>query len=287
MMHELQASLSDPVFFPFFFALIGLAVGSFLNVVIYRLPKIIESAWQQECAELRGETLPQEEQISLARPRSRCPHCGHMICAIENIPVLSWLFLRGKCSACRAPISVRYPLVELTSALLTTFAAWHFGFGWQALGAALLIWALIALSLIDYDTQLLPDIITLPLLWAGLLFNLSNTFSPLSAAVIGAMAGYLSLWLVYWGFKLLTGKEGMGYGDFKLLAALGAWMGWQMLPLIILMSAFAGAVIGITLILLTKQGRDKPMPFGPYLAIAGFLALFWGQDLTQLYFLFS
>jgi leader peptidase (prepilin peptidase)/N-methyltransferase len=199
------------------------------------------------------------------------------------VPVLSWIFLRGRYSACAKPISLRYPLVEATSGLLCAFAALHFGYGWAATGAMLLIWCLIALTCIDLDTQLLPDSITLPLLWAGLLFNVSGSFVDLQSAVVGAAGGYLSLWLVYWAFKLTTGKEGMGYGDFKLLAALGAWLGWQMLPLTILLSSLLGAVVGITLIVVIKRGRSVPIPFGPYLAVAGILALFWGKPLTRAY----
>ena len=276
--------LADPVVFTILSALMGLAVGSFLNVVIYRLPKIVEYKWRLEVAESRGEPAPETEHLTLAVPRSRCPHCGHVITALENIPVLSWLFLRGKCSACRAPISVRYPLIEAGTAAFTAFAAIHFGFGWSALGAFVLIWSLLALSFIGYDTQYLPDAITLPLLWAGLLWNLFGAFVPVQQAVIGAMAGYLSLWSVYWAFKLFTGKEGMGYGDFKLLAALGAWLGWQVLPLIVLLSALVGAITGIVLIVLTRRGKDIPIPFGPYLAMAGLIALFWGKQLIQYYF---
>lgn len=263
--------------------ILGLVVGSFLNVVIHRLPKMMEREWACQCAELRGEAPPDAEPLSLAKPRSRCPACGHPISALENIPIVSWLALRGKCSACRAPISPRYPLVEAITGLLTAFAAFHFGYGWTAFGAFVLIWSLIALTFIDFDTQYLPDSITLPLLWLGLLFNLFDTYVGLPSAVIGTMAGYLSLWSVYWGFKLLTGKEGMGYGDFKLLAALGAWQGWQMLPLIVLLSSVVGACVGILLIVLAKRGRDIPIPFGPYLATAGLLALFWGKELTQAY----
>ena len=263
--------------------ILGLLVGSFLNVVIHRIPKMMEREWHCQCAELRGEEEPELEPISLARPRSRCPSCGHAITALENIPIISWLLLRGKCSACHAPISVRYPIVEAVTGLLTAFAAAHFGFGWGAVGAIILIWSLIALTFIDFDTKYLPDSITLPLLWCGLLFNLSGTYIDLQSAVLGTMAGYLSLWSVYWGFKLATGKEGMGYGDFKLLAALGAWQGWQMLPLIVLLSSLVGAAIGILLIILAKRGRDVPIPFGPYLATAGLLALFWGQEITQQY----
>ncbi|MFT3960667.1 prepilin peptidase [Propionivibrio sp.] len=276
-------ALADPGVFPAASGILGLLVGSFLNVVIHRLPRMMEREWQCQCAELRGEETPQGETISLIAPRSRCPACGHAISALENIPVVSWLFLRGKCSACQAAISMRYPLVEAVTGLLTAFAAVHFGFGWSALGAILLIWALIALTFIDFDTTYLPDAITLPLLWCGLLFNLGNTYADLPSAVIGAMAGYLALWSVYWGFKLLTGKEGMGYGDFKLLAALGAWLGWQMLPLIVLLSSMVGAVVGILLIVLAKRGREVPIPFGPYLATAGVIAVFWGDTLTQHY----
>lgn len=276
-------ALADPGVFPAASGILGLLVGSFLNVVIHRLPRMMEREWQCQCAELRGEETPQGETISLIAPRSRCPACDHAISALENIPIVSWLFLRGKCSACQAAISMRYPLVEAVTGLLTAFAAVHFGFGWSALGAILLIWALIALTFIDFDTTYLPDAITLPLLWCGLLFNLGNTYADLPSAVIGAMAGYLALWSVYWGFKLLTGKEGMGYGDFKLLAALGAWLGWQMLPLIVLLSSMVGAVVGILLIVLAKRGREVPIPFGPYLATAGVIAVFWGDTLTQHY----
>ena len=277
------ANLSDPVLFSICCGALGLLVGSFLNVVIHRLPLMMERDWLGQCAELRGEDPPAQEPLSLARPRSRCPQCGHAIGALENIPILSWLLLRGRCSACRTPIPLRYPLVEAVTGLLTAFAAAHFGYGWAAAGAIVLIWCLIALTFIDFNTQLLPDSITLPLLWGGLLFNLSGTFTDLHSAVVGAIAGYLSLWSVYWAFKLATGKEGMGYGDFKLLAALGAWLGWQMLPLTILLSSLVGAVVGVVLIVLAKRGRNVPIPFGPYLAAAGLLALFWGKELTHSY----
>lgn len=283
MMQGLLTSITDTTTFTVFCGILGLLVGSFLNVVIHRLPKMMERDWHSQCAELRGEEAPVAEALSLAKPRSRCPNCGHAITVLENIPVLSWLILRGRCSACHAAISVRYPVVEALTGLLTALAAAHFGFGWTAAGAILLVWSLIALTFIDLDTQLLPDSITLPLLWAGLLFNLDGTFVDLQSAVIGAIGGYLALWSVYWAFKLTTGKEGMGYGDFKLLAALGAWLGWQMLPLTILLSSLVGAVVGIALIVLAKQGRNVPIPFGPYLAAAGLLALFWGKDLTQSY----
>ena len=273
--------LANPVVFAATAGLFGLIVGSFLNVVIHRLPKMMEADWQCQCAELRGEELPPTEPLTLATPRSRCPHCGHGITAMENIPVISWLFLRGKCSSCKAPISIRYPLVEAATGLLSAYAAFHFGFGLQAAGAILFVWAMIALTGIDFDTQLLPDSITLPLVWLGLLFNLFGTYTSLSSAVIGAMAGYLSLWSVYWGFRLATGKEGMGFGDFKLLAAIGAWLGWQMLPVTILLSSLVGAIVGVGLIVLAKRGRNVPIPFGPYLAAAGLLALFWGKELNR------
>ena len=285
MSFDFLIHLSNPTFFPCFCGILGLLVGSFLNVVIYRLPKMMERDWLMQCAELRGEAIPMGEHLSLITPRSRCPHCAHAITALENIPVFSWLFLRGKCSGCQAAISIRYPLIEILSGILSALAALHFGYGAAGAGAILLIWALLALTFIDFDTQLLPDSITLPLLWLGLLFNLFGAFTDLQSAVIGAMAGYLALWLVYWAFKLATGKEGMGYGDFKLLAALGAWLGWQILPLTILLSSLSGALIGISLILFAKRGRDIPIPFGPYLASGGLIALFWGKDLTQAYLL--
>lgn len=263
----------------------GLCVGSFLNVVIHRLPIMMEREWQLQCAELRNETTPdQGEALGLATPRSRCPHCGHKIGALENIPLISYfLILRGKCAGCQQAISLRYPLIEILTGSLTAYAVWHFGPTTQAVGAILLLWALIALAAIDFDTQLLPDSITLPLLWLGLLFNIGGTFTTLENAVIGAIAGYMSLWSVFWLFKLATDKEGMGYGDFKLLAALGAWLGWAMLPSIILLSSVVGACIGISLIIFNRHGRNIPIPFGPYLAAAGVIALFWGQQLTKSY----
>lgn len=262
---------------------LGLLVGSFLNVVIHRLPLIMEREWRSQCAELHGDPVPEQPPLTLSRPASRCPSCGAAIRPWHNIPLISWMLLGGKCAACAAPISLRYPLVELLSATLTGLAAWHFGFTAMAAGAIVFTWALIALAGIDLDTQLLPDSITLPLLWLGLALALFPVFVDLPAAVIGAMAGYLSLWSVYWLFKLLTGKEGMGYGDFKLLAALGAWMGWQVLPLIILLSSLVGAVVGIALILGAGRGRSVPIPFGPYLAAAGLIALYAGKPLTHQY----
>jgi leader peptidase (prepilin peptidase)/N-methyltransferase len=273
---------SPPVFITVAAAL-GLAVGSFLNVVIHRLPKMMEREWQAQCAELRGETPPAAARLDLVRPRSRCPSCGHQITALENIPLASYLWLRGRCAACKAAIGIRYPIVEAFSGIATAYCAWRFGFGYAAFGAMLFTWCMIALAVIDIDTQLLPDSITLPLLWAGLLLNLRGTFVDLQSAVIGAVAGYLVLWTVYWAFRLATGKEGMGFGDFKLLAAIGAWLGWKMLPLVILASSFVGAVAGIGLMILARRGRDVPIPFGPYLAGAGLIALFWGKTIVDRY----
>jgi leader peptidase (prepilin peptidase)/N-methyltransferase len=232
---------------------------------------------------LSATAAPAAAPYSLWTPRSACPRCGHAIRPIENIPVASYLALGGRCSACRAPISPRYPVVESLAALLAGYIAWRYGFSMAMLGALLFAWTMIALAFIDLDTFYLPDAITLPLLWAGLLFNLWGTFTDLRSAVIGAAAGYLLLWSIYWAYRLLTGKEGMGYGDFKLLAAIGAWLGWQMLPLTVLLSSFAGAVVGIGLIVLARRGRDVPIPFGPYLALAGLVALFWGEPLTRGY----
>ena len=275
--------LRDPLAFTILSGLVGLFVGSFLNVVIHRLPRMMERDWHAQAAELRGEQAPANERFNLATPRSRCPHCGHQITMLENIPIVSYVVLRGRCAHCGAGISRRYPIVEALSALLSAYAAWHFGFSASALGALLFVWAMVALTFIDLDTQLLPDDITLPLLWLGLAFNLGTTFAELPDAVIGAMAGYLALWSVFWLFKLATGKEGMGYGDFKLLAAIGAWLGWQMLPLTILLSSLVGAVVGILLIVVARHGRNVPIPFGPYLAAAGLIALFWGERITERY----
>jgi leader peptidase (prepilin peptidase)/N-methyltransferase len=274
--------LAEPVLFAGLVFLFSLLVGSFLNVVIHRLPKMMEADWHAQCAELRGETA-EPPRYNLWVPRSACPQCGHQITALENIPLLSWLWLRGRCSACSNPISARYPLVELLTALLSVAAAWKWGVTLQTAAAVLLIWTLVALAFIDLDTTLLPDSLTLPLLWLGLLVNLGGHFASLSDAVIGAIAGYLILWSVYWLFKLATGKEGMGYGDFKLLAALGAWLGWQMLPVTLLLSSAVGAVVGIAMIVLVKHDRRVPIPFGPYLAGGGLVALFFGADLTQAY----
>lgn len=263
--------------------LLGLTVGSFLNVVIHRLPKMLERQWRAECAELDGRENPPAARYNLIVPRSGCPACGHRITAFENIPVASYLALGGKCSACNTRISPRYPAVEALSGALSGYIAWRFGFGAAALGALIFTWALIALAFIDLDTFFLPDDITLPLLWTGLLFNLWGVFTDLQSAVIGAIGGYLALWSVFWLFKFATGKEGMGYGDFKLLAAIGAWLGWKMLPLTILLSSFVGAAIGILLMVVARHGRNVPIPFGPYLAIAGLIALLYGDAVNKYY----
>ena len=262
----------------------GLIVGSFLNVVIHRLPIMMQSRWRSDCCELLElETQPEGDRLTLSTPNSHCPHCKAAIRPWQNIPVVSYLLLGGKCANCKAKISPRYPLVELATGLLTLALMWQFPFSLALLGAMLFTWALVALTMIDVDHQLLPDDITLPLLWLGLALNLNATYVSLPEAVMGAMCGYLFLWGIYWLFKLLTGKEGMGYGDFKLLAALGAWLGWQALPLIILLSSLVGAVIGGLLMLLQRRGRDVPMPFGPYLAAAGWIAMMWGDTITRFY----
>ena len=259
----------------------GLLIGSFLNVVVYRLPIMAQRELENYIAHEAGKELPHQDRFNLMVPRSACPHCGHRITALENIPIVSWLFLRGKCSACKAPISPRYPIVEAVTGLLSAVLVWHFGSGWLGLASLVFAYFLVAMTLIDYDTKTLPDDLTFPLLWLGLLINLDGTIVPLRDAVIGAMAGYMSLWAVYWLFKLATGKEGMGYGDFKLLAALGAWMGWAMLPTIIILSSVVGAIVGIGLIVFARRDRNNPIPFGPYLAAAGMIALLYGIPLTR------
>ncbi|MEQ1773241.1 MAG: A24 family peptidase [Burkholderiales bacterium] len=273
----------DPSIFLCFAVLMGLAVGSFLNVVIHRLPKMMERQWRLECAELDGKEPPIAERYNLITPRSRCPACAQPVTALQNIPVISYLVLGGKCAGCKTRISPRYPCVEILSSALAGYAAWRFGPTLAGLGAIIFVWAMIALTFIDLDTFYLPDDITLPLLWTGLLFNLGNVHVDLQSAVIGAAAGYLALWSVFWLFKLVTGKEGMGYGDFKLLAAIGAWLGWQILPLVILLSSLVGALIGIGLMVFARHGRETPIPFGPYLAIAGVIALFHGPVINRQY----
>lgn len=267
-------------------ALLGLIVGSFLNVVIHRLPLMMEREWRTQCAELLGhQPAADSEQpaLSLWRPRSRCPHCGHLISAVENIPLLSYLLQRGRCAHCNAPISIQYPLVEAVSGLLAGVVAWKLGFGWPAAAALIFTWTLLTASVIDFRHQLLPDDLTLPLLWLGLGVALFGLFADLPSAVIGAMAGYLALWLVYQAFRLLTGKEGMGFGDFKLLAALGAWAGWPYLITIIILSSLVGAAFGLALILLRQRDCQIPMPFGPFLAAAGWIALLWGESINTTY----
>lgn len=276
---------SNPIAFTVIVTILGLLIGSFLNVVIHRLPIMMERQWRVEHAEMVGvETeAAAQEKYNLIVPRSRCPQCGHAIGVLENIPVLSYLALRGKCSQCGTRIPVRYPVVEILTAAISCAVAWRFGFGWQAGAALLLSWALIALAFIDLDHYLLPDSITLPVLWAGLLASLYGVFVDSHASIIGAVAGYLSLWVVYKGFKWLTGREGMGYGDFKLLAVLGAWLGWQALPAVILLSSLVGAITGIAMIVLRGRDKNTPIPFGPYLAAAGWITLMWGEDMTHAY----
>jgi leader peptidase (prepilin peptidase)/N-methyltransferase len=280
--------LSSIWLLPLLVTLIGLSVGSFLNVVIYRLPKMLEKQWTDDCIEHLGQASgDKKETFNLNKPSSHCPNCKHKIRPWENIPVISWILLQGKCSNCKTRISPRYPIIELVTGLLSLIVTLHFGLSWALLGALLLTWALIALSMIDFDTQLLPDSITLPFLWLGLIFSLAEIFSNPTSAIIGAVAGYLSLWSVYQIFKRLTGKEGMGYGDFKLLGMLGAWLGWQFLPQIILLSALIGALIGLSLIMLRGRNKNIPIPFGPYLSGAGWISLLWGAEINHLYLTWS
>lgn len=282
LLHLLQTS---PLWLTLSCGLVGLLVGSFLNVVAHRLPRMMEQEWRGQCLELLAGEIEapdrERETLSLISPRSRCPECGQTIRALDNIPLLSWLLLRGRCRHCGSRISLRYPAVEGLTGLLSAFLAWHFGWGWELAGALLFTWYLIPLTLIDLEHQLLPDQLTLSLLWAGLLASLVPVFIDSPAAIMGAVAGYLVLWSVYQLFRILTGKEGMGYGDFKLLAAMGAWMGWKMLPLIVLLSSFVGAVVGIALILFRGRDRQTPIPFGPYLAVAGWIALLWGERIVD------
>jgi leader peptidase (prepilin peptidase) / N-methyltransferase len=276
---------SDPNALIVVVGLLGLIIGSFLNVIIYRLPIMMQQEARLQCAELLNVPVSQSSQsFNLIQPRSHCPHCGHQVTMLENIPLVSFIWQRGQCTACHQAISWRYPFIELLSASLAIILAWQFGFTWQLLGALTLTWILLALSMIDFDHQLLPDSLTLPGLWLGLGVNLFNLYTNIEASVIGAIAGYLFLWSIYWIFKLLTGKEGMGYGDFKLLALLGAWLGWQPLPSIILISSFLGALVGISLIIIRQHDKNVPIPFGPYLAFAGWIYLLWGEKLTQTYF---
>jgi leader peptidase (prepilin peptidase)/N-methyltransferase len=281
-----------PVLFIGLAFVMALLVGSFLNVVIYRLPIMMEREWRAQCEEIAATPAAElpTGRFDLVAPRSRCPACGHLISAMQNIPVISYLMLGGKCSNCQVPISRRYPIIELLTAILTGFVAWRFGFGWEAAAAILMTWTLIAISVIDIDHQIIPDAVSLPLIWAGLFLSLFHQavaaeilFIDPKSAIAGGLAGYLSLWSIYHLFRLLTGKEGMGYGDFKLLAALGAWLGWQMLPLIVLLSAAVGAIIGITLIAFKRLHRSVPIPFGPYLAAAGWIAMLYGPQIVARY----
>lgn len=276
----------------FFFGvtfIFSLMIGSFLNVVIFRLPKMLEQGWKKECREFLADELAtpknqnEEELITLSAPSSTCPSCQHKIRFYENIPVISWLVLRGKCSQCRSKISLRYPLVELTTAILSVVIAAHFGVTLTTLFLLILTWGLVCLTLIDFDHMLLPDQITLPLLWLGLLVNVNGAIVPLNDSVIGAVAGYMSLFSIFWLFKLITGKEGMGHGDFKLVAVFGAWTGWQLLPLLILMASAVGAVIGISMMMFKNHQREQAIPFGPYLAIAGWITLLWGNGIWAWY----
>ena len=267
---------------------LGLLVGSFLNVVVYRLPKMLMRDWRAQAREvLEMPTKDVEETFNLVLPNSSCPNCGHEIKSWENIPLLSWLFLRGKCSGCKQAISVRYPLVELACGVLSGVIAWQFGVSWEALAMLVLTWGLLAMSLIDADQQILPDALVLPLLWLGLILNSFGLFTSLPDALWGAVIGYMSLWSIFWLFKLVTGKEGMGYGDFKLLALLGAWGGWQVLPLTILLSSVVGAVLGVIILRLQRNSYSNPIPFGPYLAVAGWIALIWGDAITSSYLQFA
>ncbi|WP_394234734.1 prepilin peptidase [Pseudomonas anguilliseptica] len=282
-MLNLYVIATNTVLFTAAALLLGLLIGSFLNVVVYRLPVMMQREWQAQAKEILLMPADTTPAFNLLLPNSQCPSCSHEIRPWENIPLISYLFLRGKCSNCKAPISMRYPLVELACGLLSAFIAWHFGFTWQAGSMLVLTWGLLAMSLIDVDHQLLPDSLVLPLLWLGLIANSFGLFASLQDALWGAIAGYLSLWSVYWLFKLVTGKEGMGYGDFKLLAMLGAWGGWQVLPLTILLSSLVGAVLGLIMLRLRNAETSTPIPFGPYLAIAGWIALLWGEQITSSY----
>ena len=279
---------NNPTYFYSFVAVLSLLIGSFLNVVIYRFPKMLEQGWYLECREFLADEvsdIPAKEiaPVTLSTPNSTCPSCGHGIKFYENIPVLSWLFLKGKCSQCKNTISVRYPIIEAVTSLLSVVIAYKYGVTEQTCYLLILTWGLVALTMIDFDTMLLPDQITLPLLWLGLLININGTFIPLEQSVIGAAVGYLSLYSIFWLFKLITGKEGMGYGDFKLVAVFGAWMGWQLLPVLILMASLVGAIVGLSLIAFKGHQREQAIPFGPYLAVAGWITLLWGEGIWQWY----
>jgi leader peptidase (prepilin peptidase)/N-methyltransferase len=277
--------LLTPAVFPWIALAFGLCVGSFLNVVIHRLPRMMERQWRSECAELAGQAVAEQPPYNLVVPRSRCPACDHQISALENVPLVSYLALRGKCVSCKAPISLKYPMVELLGGLSAAYAAHRFGWSMAAVGAALFCWFTIALAFIDQETGLLPDDLTLPLVWLGLVLNLNGAYVPLAEAVVGAAAGYLSLWLVYWAYKLATGKEGMGYGDFKMNAAVGAFLGWKMLPLVIMLSSLVGLIFGALQMFAARRKWDSGFRFhfGPYIAIAGIVALYWGEPIVRWY----
>lgn len=282
-MSFIQLLQTTPTFFISLCAIIGLMVGSFLNVVVYRLPRMLKQNWQQQRAESHDRTIAALPPFNIVTPRSTCPHCGHRITVLENIPLVSYLTLKGRCSQCHAAISPRYLIIEALTGITSGFIAWHFGYSFVTFAALAFTWAMIALAFIDLDTQLLPDNITLPLLWGGLLINLADGFTDIYSATIGAITGYLALWSIYWCFKFATGKEGMGYGDFKLLAVIGAWFGWQMLPLVILLSSLVGTIVGIGLVVMEKHERNAPIPFGPYLVGGGLIALFWGNQINRAY----
>jgi len=278
----------SPTAFYIFITLLSLIIGSFLNVVVYRLPKMMHNGWYMECREFLADELTcvpakKIEPLTLSIPNSTCPQCGHRIRFYENIPVLSWLFLKGKCSQCKNGISIRYPLVETATALLSLIVAIQFGVSLDTIFLVILTWGLVCLTLIDFDHMLLPDQIVMPLLWLGLLINLPGTFVPITDAVLGATVGYMSLFSIFWLFKLVTGKEGMGYGDFKLFALFGAWIGWQLLPILILMASVVGAIVGISLMVFKKHQREQAIPFGPYLAVAGWITILWGETIWLWY----
>ncbi|HIP94544.1 MAG TPA: prepilin peptidase [Leucothrix sp.] len=281
-MEIFNALRENPTFFLIVVGLFSLLIGSFLNAAIYRIPIMLQQSWREECEELFGgesEQSTPKEKFNLMVPRSQCPSCGHMITALENIPVLSYLFLGGKCSSCKNKISIQYPVLEILTTLVSVFVAWNFGFGWQTLAALLFTWVLILLSMIDAKTMLLPDNLTLPLMWFGIAVNYHGLFVDLQSSVLGAMFGYLSLWSLFHLFKLITGKEGMGYGDFKILAAIGAWGGWQILPFTVFAASTLGAIIGILLIVIQRNKESQPIPFGPWLALAGFIGFIWRDEI--------
>lgn len=280
----LELLQSSPAILTVFVVLLGLCVGSFLNVVAYRLPKMIEQDFAEACREQFGVPVDTgEPRVSLVRPGSACPACRTPIKPWHNLPILGWLVLRGRCAACRAPISIQYPAVELATGALSAVCVWRFGYSLQLLPSLILTWSLIALTVTDLRTMYLPDNLTLPLLWLGLLLSIGPVFAEPVAAIAGAAAGYLMLWSIFWAFKLVTGKEGMGYGDFKLMGALGAWLGWQALPQIVLLSAVVGAAVGIALMAARKAEWSSRIPFGPYIAGAGWIALIWGETINTLY----